>query len=90
MSVFVISLVIFSSVLSSVVCVPYLWWNVIFAEGGFVSLEAILATLGTLAFWGGSFVAFARHDVQWLWAGEASIATAVVGTSLLQRRRHRH
>lgn len=89
MTLFSIFLVIVSGIAGSVIGVPYLWWNVIFAEGGFLSVEAAAAVIGTVSFWGGAFLAIDRHDVHWLWRGVGTVAAAMAISAVVQRIRHR-
>jgi hypothetical protein len=88
MTIFNIILVIATAIAGSILGVPYLWWNVIFAEG-LLSLEAFAAMIGTVAFWGGAFVAIERHDVHWLWRGAAVVGIAVAMSALVQHIKHR-
>jgi len=90
MTLFNIFLIIITSIAGSIIGIPYLWWNVIFAEGGFLSVEAGAAVIGTVAFWGSAFAAIERHDVHWLWRGAGAVAVAVAISALVQRLRHRH
>lgn len=89
MTLFNVFLVIATAIAGSILGVPYLWWNVIFAEGGLLSVEAGVAVIGTAAFWGSAFVAIERHDVHWLWRGAGIIAAAVAISTLVQRLKHR-
>ena len=89
MTLFNVFLVIVTSIAGSVIGVPYLWWNVIVAEGGLFSVEVGAAVIGTLAFWGGAFAAIERHDVHWLWRGAGAVAAAVVISALVQRLKFR-
>lgn len=89
MTLFSIFLVIVTAIAGSVIGVPYLWWNVIFAEGGLLSIEAGVAVIGTLSFWVSAFLAVGRHDVHWLWRGAGAVAAAVAISALVQRIRHR-
>ncbi|MFO1158152.1 MAG: hypothetical protein U1E60_04885 [Reyranellaceae bacterium] len=90
MNVATIALIIVTSIASSIIAVPYLWWTAIFSGSGVFSLEAGLALIGTAAFWVGSLLAINRHDVHWLWRGAGVIAAAVVVSSVVQRVRHRN
>ena len=89
MTLFNVFLVIVTSIAGSVIGVPYLWWNVIFAEGGLFSVELGAAVVGTVAFWGSAFTAIQRHDVHWLWRGAGAVAATVVMSALVQRVRPR-
>lgn len=89
MTLFSIFLVIATAITGSIIGVPYLWWNVIFAEGGLLSVEAGVAVIGTVSFWGSAFLAIDRHDVHWLWRGAGVVAAAMVISSLVQWIRHR-
>lgn len=89
MTLFNIFLIIITSIAGSVIGVPYLWWNVLFAEGSLFSVELGAALIGTVAFWGSAFTAIEQHDVQWLWRGAGAVAAAMVVSALVQRLRYR-
>lgn len=89
MTILNIFLVIATAATGSILGVPYLWWNVMFAEGSLLSVEAGAAVVGTIAFWGSAFIAIERHDIHWLWCGAGVIAIAVAISASVQHLRHR-